>query len=466
MDFMERKRKVEHLLRVKFPFSWSPPPITPLRGPPAGLGQDEMHKRLMVKVGEERALLMALPDEELEQRFVVSGTEEQAKAAMRAAIEEKGRFFSKREAEADFGYWAKVEYWTLDESIALLLGKSPEVVTWKAIQAFVNISAFAKHYERLRNLALRAQAMNRGQTTSYPSAVLAWAAEMEIPVPTGLQDAMAERQAKRLAAAAGRDEVKPAHNPYLGGGSLDAFKAQAPQAATPAPQFPSSPARPIEYIHILKVESGQKLFALADIPTMTAHAIQQEAFGGPRDDSVPEERLLFATTVLTHKEQLRNAVLAGAVTPFSRGPMTPAPRQWNDDPRAGYVLPIGELRKFADHLLMEVKAESPEAPAAQEPEAAPEAAEANAEAFVVHTLATRRDVLDPVIDLAVRNATSPTDHAAVWNAFTGLADSKDPPDPLISFREGEVLYRGVDGSTGINRAAFLKRMKRRAEKRR
>jgi len=87
-------------------------------------------------------------------------------------------------------------------------------------------------------------------------------------------------------------------------------------------------------------------------------------------------------------------------------------------------------------------------------------------ANTVHKLGTRRDVLDPVIDLAVRNSTNPADHAAVWNAFTGLADSKEPPDPLISYREGEVLYRGGDGPTGINRAAFLKRMKRRAEKRR
>jgi hypothetical protein len=202
MEFMERKRKVEHLLRVKFPFSWAPPPLTPLRGPNSGLGQHEMHQRLMAKVEAERAALMALPDDELEQRFITAGTEEQAKADMRAAIEEKGRFFSKRDAEADFGYWSKVEYWTLDESIALLLGKSPEVVTWKSMQAYVNISAFAKQYERLRNLALRAQAMNRGQSAVYPSAVLAWADEVEIPVPKGLREALVRLWAKKQGTAA------------------------------------------------------------------------------------------------------------------------------------------------------------------------------------------------------------------------------------------------------------------------
>lgn len=85
---------------------------------------------------------------------------------------------------------------------------------------------------------------------------------------------------------------------------------------------------------------------------------------------------------------------------------------------------------------------------------------------VVHTLGTRRDVLSPAIDLAVKRATNPDDHGAVWNAFVSLADSREPPPPLISFRDGEVLYRGgVDGSAGINREAFIKRMKRRASKR-
>ena len=181
MEFAEKKRKVEHLLRVRFPFSWVPPPIEP--GPPRSEYWDELYKRRMAKVEAERASLMAKPDSEVEQLFLAAGTQEQAKAAMLAEIEEKGRFFSKRDADADFGYWSKHECWSLDESVALLLGKAPEVVTWKAVQPFVNISKFAKQYERLRNLALRAQAMNRGQSAVYPTAVLAWANEVDIQVP-------------------------------------------------------------------------------------------------------------------------------------------------------------------------------------------------------------------------------------------------------------------------------------------
>jgi hypothetical protein len=240
MEFMEKKRKVEHLLRVKFPFSWAPPPLTPLRGPNAGLGQHEMHQRLMAKVETERAELMALPDDEIERRFITAGTEEQAKAAMRAAIEEKGRFFSKREAEADFAYWSKVEYWTIDESIALLLGKSPEVVTWKSIQAYVNVSAFAKQYERLRNLALRAQAMNRGQSAVYPNVVLAWADEVEIPVPNALRESLERQWAKKqglptvAASPVARSEVPAEPSKQAAAVAAQAQAALAESVETPS----------------------------------------------------------------------------------------------------------------------------------------------------------------------------------------------------------------------------------------
>lgn len=474
MDFNERKRKVESLLHIKFPTSWAPPPIPVLR--PGGGGgyrnhrEDvERHSRMMEAIEAERRELMKLPDAELDATYAEATRKVQERAKLKADLEERGRFFHQPNAAADFAYWSKVEYWTLDESLALLLGKSPEVVTWKTVQAYVNISEFAKAYERLRNLALRAQAMNRGQTAVYPSAVLAWAADMDIAVPQGLKDAMAERDARKRAAAASREEAKRLHDQLLGDGVLEAFKAQPAQAVVPAAPVPPTPSRPIEYVHTLTVSPNQKLFPLSEVPTMTAHAIQQEAFGRPPDESVPEERLLFATTVLTHKEQLRTAVLAGAVVPYSRVLMTPAPREWNDDPRAGDVLPIGELRKFADTLLMEVKAEAREVPEPQEAEGATqpeqsETAETSAQATVVHTLATRRDVLDPVIDLAEKTATNADDRAAVWNALTALAVAKDKPHPLLGFADGSVQYLAGDDAKFLTRDAFNKRWDRRKEK--
>jgi hypothetical protein len=100
--------------------------------------------------------------------------------------------------EADFRYWSKVAFWSLDESIALLLGKSPSGVSWRSVCAFVRISDFAREYKRLRDLAWESDAMNGGRASVPATEVLKWAADMGIAVPSGLLAAMEARQAKRL----------------------------------------------------------------------------------------------------------------------------------------------------------------------------------------------------------------------------------------------------------------------------
>lgn len=82
----------------------------------------------------------------------------------------------------------------------------------------------------------------------------------------------------------------------------------------------------------------------------------------------------------------------------------------------------------------------------------------------VHRLKARRHVLDPAIDLAIEAAGGLSDHVAVWNAFVALAELKTPPKPLISARDGEVNYQTASGASGIDKAAFVRRIKRRAEK--
>jgi hypothetical protein len=99
--------------------------------------------------------------------------------------------------------------WSLEESVALLLGKSPGELNWKSVQPFVSTSEFAREYERLRGLALKAEAMNRGQRPVPPSTVMGWAAQSKIDVPAGLLASIEARQAKKLAIAASRHNQKP-----------------------------------------------------------------------------------------------------------------------------------------------------------------------------------------------------------------------------------------------------------------
>lgn len=203
MGFSDYRAKVDYLLRRTFPGSWAPPPEMRLVG---GSRVDreidrahrDRHSTMMQCIEAERRRLNALTFDELDALHAKAVVENRDLVLLREQKEEQGRFFHQSHANADFIYWSKVEYWTLDESLALLLGKSPEVVTWKEVQAYVGASEFAQSYKSLRNLALRAQAMNRGQSGVHPNAVLEWADDMDIPVPQGLKDAMAERNGKRL----------------------------------------------------------------------------------------------------------------------------------------------------------------------------------------------------------------------------------------------------------------------------
>ena len=73
--------------------------------------------------------LQALYEQEHEKERV----EQQAKADR----EEAQRFFNQPRAKADFEYWSKCAYWTLDEAIALSLGKAPQIVSWEKVKGYV-----------------------------------------------------------------------------------------------------------------------------------------------------------------------------------------------------------------------------------------------------------------------------------------------------------------------------------------
>lgn len=208
----------------------------------------------------------------------------------------------------------------------------------------------------------------------------------------------------------------------------------------------------------LHLRRDEVLFALHDIPEMTAHALVPGAtIAAPRihdeegaDSEAAELRLLLVLVLDHHKERLARALASKElVATWGRLPSSPALQQ---------VLSLSELRKFCTSVRVEVAVldESEREPEEQEAKAA--------HASVTHTLATRRDVLDPVIDLAEKTATNADDRAAVWNALTALAVAKDKPHPLLGFADGSVQYLAGDDAKFLTRDAFNKRWDRRKEK--
>lgn len=91
----------------------------------------------------------------------------EARAAAEATAKEAAKFYNQAQAEADFAHWGKMEYWTSDEALALLLGKDPRIVSRSAMKRELSPgieelffdrpaekSDFVRSYENLRQLSL------------------------------------------------------------------------------------------------------------------------------------------------------------------------------------------------------------------------------------------------------------------------------------------------------------------------
>jgi hypothetical protein len=194
-----REAKIQNLLRARFPASWAPPPLSPVRGS----ARASVVSDIRPQIEAARAELQAKSDEELEAMHTAATEQQHKREAIKASIDEKGRFFNWRDANADFDYWAKLEYWTFDEALLLLHGKSPDVMTWKDLEPIVQVSAFAKKFAATRKLAMRAEQMKRGTGSVWPIAALDWAKQLDIDVPPALLLAVSARAQKTADKSAG-----------------------------------------------------------------------------------------------------------------------------------------------------------------------------------------------------------------------------------------------------------------------
>jgi len=141
----------------------------------------------------ERRRLLSLPEPEwqaacadhnrqVQQAQVRHEHEKKAKAYK----QEANRFYNQPAAKPDHDFWSKMEYWTFDEAIALLLDKNPKVLTPAAVKkdraaetsqlllpGQLPRSAFLDRYEQLYELARRSTVMNQARLS--PIKVIQWA---------------------------------------------------------------------------------------------------------------------------------------------------------------------------------------------------------------------------------------------------------------------------------------------------
>lgn len=186
-------KPVEYLTGRKFP-DWKNVRLS--RSIPVtedgGFSHDYIEK-LSRAIADYQAELKAKSAEDLMKLYQEEKVKETQDYQAKAEREERQRFFSQPSAKADFVHWSKATYWTLEEAVALSFGKNPEVVTWKRVQEFINVSPFAKRYAQVRDLALRAKSFNQLYDPVLPGIFLAWVRRTEIEVPTELMEQVEKR---------------------------------------------------------------------------------------------------------------------------------------------------------------------------------------------------------------------------------------------------------------------------------
>jgi hypothetical protein len=141
------------------------------------------------EIAAYRSELSALSPDALQRRVVREVKILRAKAV----AGEANRWFNKADAAADFTHWSACPYWTIEEGVALLLGKDPRKVSWEAVKSSINVSTVAKRFDEIRDLAMRAVIAKIIGTATAPGLFLRWAERTGIDVPIQLREAVIAR---------------------------------------------------------------------------------------------------------------------------------------------------------------------------------------------------------------------------------------------------------------------------------
>lgn len=184
-----RAEIVRYLVGRKFPYWKSVLAAQSLSSRSSGI-EGLNDKRAAVRAYE--AELQSMPDATLRELQARELDKERQQAQIRAEQEEKARFFNQPSAVADYNYWAKASYWTLDEAVALALGKNPEKVSPSTIAQYHHVSPFPQTFHRLKNLAVRAKGVGKLFDPVYPSIFVNWATENEIELPPEMREAVSK----------------------------------------------------------------------------------------------------------------------------------------------------------------------------------------------------------------------------------------------------------------------------------
>jgi hypothetical protein len=202
-----RKDTIGFLFRRKFPAV----PLADLSTKPRPGGTTTLGRIVRHEEAKRyRDELESLPDHELQMLLEI----EKAKFFEETQREEEARFFNQPHAAADFDHWSRAEHWSLEEAVALAMGKAPEAVSWSKIESYGKVSPFVQRYGRLRDLAQRAVPWKKLYDPVLPSIFLKWAEDNEIEIPAELREKVSRLKGKAADWKKNYDELWAMYNQH------------------------------------------------------------------------------------------------------------------------------------------------------------------------------------------------------------------------------------------------------------
>ena len=131
------------------------------------------------------------------------------------------RFFEEPHAMAEFKYWVLQPDWSLEEIVALSLGKDPRVVSDDKFVHGTRGTEFSAAYSTRLKTVVRHHAAGELKERTRPAKVIEWAEEFDFPLPQELVELVRQLQQKRMRK----------RNPLAA-----TIEASAPEHAVAAPQ--------------------------------------------------------------------------------------------------------------------------------------------------------------------------------------------------------------------------------------
>lgn len=101
--------------------------------------------------------------------------------------QDKKHFFNKPDYQADYVYWSKQAFWSIEEGITLLLNREPRKVSWDTLSHHTATSSLARKFKELYELANRYVICKKLHKHATPESFLMWAEKMQINIPIGIK---------------------------------------------------------------------------------------------------------------------------------------------------------------------------------------------------------------------------------------------------------------------------------------